>query len=32
MGGRYSTEEWLGSFRMLLGEFERLEAGAKDGQ
>jgi hypothetical protein len=32
MGGRYSSEEWLGSFRMLLTEFERLEAGAKDGE
>ena len=31
MGGRYSTDEWLGSFRMLLNEYEKMESGAKDG-
>lgn len=30
MGGKYSTEEWLGSFRMLLDDYEKLEKDSKD--
>merc|ERR1712146_275185 len=29
-GGKYSSEEWLGSFRMLLDDYEKLEKNSKD--